>query len=298
MPPRSTWKGFLRLSLVSIPVKAYTASSSGGSEISLNQLHDKCHSRIRYQKVCPIHGEVTGDEIVMGYEYAKGQYVVVDPAELDKLRTESDKAINVDTFVPIGYIDPIYHSGKDYYLVPDGPAGQKGYALLHQAMVDDNLCCVGQVVLHGREQLVQVRPIEKLLCMTVLQFATQVKQPSSFEDELTSPDLTAKELELTKTLVEANLSDELDLSRYEDTYTAKLTMLIEKKVEGAELVAAPSEEPQHIINLMDALQASVAQAQAAAPGKEKKPAKKAASTKKMATSARQRKTETRKKKSG
>src|SRR5262249_17899663 len=99
MPPRSSWKGFLKLSLVSVPVKAFTATASAGGEIHLNQLHAECHSRIQYKKTCPIHGEVSNDQIVSGYEYAKGQYVVVDTEELSKLRTEDDKAINIDVFI-------------------------------------------------------------------------------------------------------------------------------------------------------------------------------------------------------
>ena len=99
MAARSSWKGYLRLSLVSVPVKAYTATTTGGGEIHLNQIHADCHSRIRYQKVCPIHGEVSNDAIVSGYEFAKGQFVVIDPDELDKLRTESDKAVQIATFV-------------------------------------------------------------------------------------------------------------------------------------------------------------------------------------------------------
>ena len=97
MPARSSWKGFLKLSLVSVPVKAYTATSSGGGEVRLNQLHAECHSRINYKKTCPIHGEVPNDQIVSGYEYSKGQYVVVDPEDIEKLRSEDEKAINIDS---------------------------------------------------------------------------------------------------------------------------------------------------------------------------------------------------------
>src|SRR6516165_9610326 len=114
MAARSSWKGFLKLSLVSIPVKAYTATTSSGGEIHLNQLHAECHSRIQYKKTCPIHGEVKQDQIVQGYEQAKGQYVVIDPDELEKLRTEDDKAIKIDSFIEPGVLDPIYFSGKSY----------------------------------------------------------------------------------------------------------------------------------------------------------------------------------------
>src|SRR5687768_2250046 len=110
-PARTSWKGFLKLSLVSVPVKAFTAHETGG-EVHLNQLHKDCNNRIRYQKVCPEHGEVSADEIVSGYQYAKGHYVVVDPEEVDKLRTKADRAINIDGFVAEDVVDPVYHAGK------------------------------------------------------------------------------------------------------------------------------------------------------------------------------------------
>ncbi|HEV3343320.1 MAG TPA: Ku protein [Pirellulales bacterium] len=299
MAARSSWKGFLRLSLVSIPVKAYTASSSGGGEIGLNQLHADCHSRIRYQKVCPIHGEVTQDQIVMGYEYAKGQYVVIDTAELDKLRTEGDKAISIDTFIQPEEIDPIYFTDKSYYLTPDGPAGQKSFALLQQAMVDQNLWATAQVVMHGKEQIVLVRPMEKLLSMTTLYYQSQVKAPSSFEDELGTPDIASEEMKLVHMLVSATAEKPFDHGQYRDVYTERLTRLIESKVEGKELVAAPSEEPTHVINLMDALKQSVAKVQAVkVPSPARKTAKKEPPPKKMAESARQRTPAKGKKKTG
>jgi DNA end-binding protein Ku len=299
MAARSSWRGFLQLSLVSIPVKAFTASSSSTSEISLNQLHAACHSRIRYQRTCPIHGEVSNDEIVMGYEYAKGQYVVIDTDELDKLRTEGDKAINVDSFVPIDKIDPLYLTGKTYYLTPDGPAGQKGYSLLRQALDDDQLCGVARVVLHSKEQLVLLRIAGKLISMMVLSYESQVKKPAAFEDEVVPAAFSPEELKLTKALVDATTQPKLDMERYKDEYTEKLTKLIELKVQGQEIVATPS-EPQQVINLMDALKASVARASGKAPaaGAPPAPAAEAKPAKKMAESQRERKPSTRKKKSG
>jgi DNA end-binding protein Ku len=293
MAPRSTWKGYLKLSLISIPLKAYTATSSGGSPISLNQLHEECKSRIRYQKTCPIHGEVSNDEIVSGYEFAKGQYVIIDPDELDQLRTESDKSINVEKFVPADAIDPLYHSGKTYYLVPDGPVGQKPYSLLRQTMADSGLHAIAQVVFNKREQLVLLRPIEKLLGMTVLEYHAQVKQPAAFEDEVTDAEASPDELQLAKTLIEGMSADEVDLSQYKDTYVEKLTALIESKVEGKELVSPPAEEAPSVINLMDALKASVQQikAPAKAAATEKPARKMAASAKepKKASAARRKK---------
>jgi DNA end-binding protein Ku len=292
MAARSSWKGFLRLSLVSIPVKAYTATSSDGSDIRLNQLHAECHSRIQYKKNCPIHGEVKADEIVSGYEYSKGQFVVIDPAELEKLRTEDDKAINIDTFIDPDALDPIYSSGRSYYLVPDGPVGLKGYALLQRAMVDEGRQAIARVVLHSREQTVLLRPLDNLIVMSVLNLDNQVTKPSAFEDDVPPAAVVPEELQLTKSLIDASTAKQFDFSKYKDVYTEKLTKLIEAKVAGEEVVATPVHEHAQIINLMDALRQSVEKAQG--PSKEDKtgkpPRKMAASKPEPATRARKKKT--------
>ena len=278
--PRSSWKGYLRLSLVSVPVQAFTASVSGGGKIHLNQLHDECHSRIRYQKVCPIHGEVSSSEIVSGYEYSKGNYVVVEPDELDKLRSEGDRAVNIDTFISPEQIDPVYFDGRTYYLVPDGPVGQKPYAVLYRGMEEQNKYAVGQVVFSGKEQLVLVRPADGVLTMSMLSYESQVRPASTIRDEFEKPTVTKEELRLAETLITASTAEDFDLSKYQDLYTARLTELIEAKVEGREVVSPPAEEEAPVINLMDALRKSVAQAQG---GKSKKSA---APPKKMAPSRR------------
>jgi DNA end-binding protein Ku len=289
MPARSSWKGFLKISLVSLPVKAYTATTSGGGEIHLNQLHAECHSRINYKKTCPIHGEVPNDEIVSGYEHSKGQYVVVDTSELDKLRTEDEKAINIGEFIRSEALDLIYSTGKSYYLVPDGPVAQKPYAVLHEGMVELKRHAVAQVVMHGKEQVVLVRPMNGLLTMTLLNYDNQITKPSTFEDEITTPKIEPEELKLAKTLIEASTPKTFDFAKYKDTYTEKLTKLIEAKVAGQEVVAPPVHEHAQIINLMDALKQSVAQAQKAETAKP---------SKKMAPSGGKQERGTRKKKSG
>jgi len=291
MPARSSWKGFLKLSLVSLPVKAYTATSSGGGEIRLNQLHAECHSRINYKKTCPIHGEVSQDQIVMGYEHAKGQYVVVDTDELDKLRTEDEKAINIDVFIDPSALDPVYLSGKSYYLVPDGPIGQKPYTVLHEGMVQQKRHAVARVVMHGRDQTVLLRPMNGLLNMSILDYDQQVTKPSAFEEEAPKQASTPEELKLIKTLIDAATDKKFDMSRYKDTYTEKLTALIEAKIQGKEIVAPPMQEHPQIINLMDALKQSVAKVQKETPAEAKPP-------KKMAPSKRAQAGEGRKRKSG
>jgi DNA end-binding protein Ku len=283
MAARSAWKGYLKLSLVSVPVKAYTAAASGSGEIHLNQLHAECNNRIQYKKTCPIHGEVKGDQIVSGYEYSKDQYVIIDTDELDKLRSEDDKAVKIDAFISANAIDPAHYSGKNYYLVPDGPVGQKPFAVVRQAMVDEKRLAVAQVVMHGKEQLVVVRPLDNLLVMSVISYEHQVNKPATFADEVPPVEVAPAELDLAKMLIKTATPKKFDLAKYQDVYTQKLTKLIEAKVAGQEIVAAPAQEHAQVINLMEALKQSVAKAQEEAEGKEPAAEK---PPKKMAASAR------------
>jgi DNA end-binding protein Ku len=280
MPARSLWKGHIRLSLVSVPVRAYTASDSGG-EVHLRQLHRECHSPINYRKVCPIHGELQASDIVSGYEHSKGQFVIIDPAEMEKLRGESEKSVSIEGFVPEDAIDPLLFTGKTYYLVPDGPAGVKPYALLHQGMIEEGRFAVAQVVLFGREHVAVVRPMGRLLGMTTLFYSGQVKEPAAFDEEIPRSEPSAEELKLARTLIQASVIDEFDIAAYKDNYATKLNELIQKKVQGQEIVAPPPAEQPKVINLMDALKESLAEARRKAPA-----AKGDAARKKMAPSAR------------
>ena len=264
MAARSSWKGFLKLSLVSVPVKAFTATPTQSGEVRLNQLHAGCNSRIKYQKVCPIHGEVSQDQIVSGYEFAKDQYVVVDPDELEKLRSEDAKAVSIQEFIPQDAIDPAYYSGATHYLVPDGPVGQKAFTVLYKGMLDQKRFGLAQMVWHGKERIVLLRPIEGLIAMSTLSYDQEITKPAAFADQVPKVEIAPEEMALSKMLIDAQTPKSFDFSQYKDTYTEKLTQLIEAKVAGKELVAPPSQEPAHIINLMDAAQAK--RRQAARPG--------------------------------
>jgi DNA end-binding protein Ku len=273
-PP--SWKGHLRVSLVTVPVKAYTATARGGGRIQLNQLHEECHSRIQHKKTCVIHGEVPSHEIVSGYEYSRGQYVIVDPAELDKLRTPNERALSIQEFIPPDSLDPICFTDRTYYLLPEGPVGQKPFAVLQQAMVEEKRYGIGQIVLHGREHLVVLRPIQNLLAMTVLLYDAQITTPEAFEEDVIPVEASEEEMQLAKTLIDTCTVRKLDYARYEDKYTEKLTQLIEAKVAGQEIVAPPVQEHAQIINLMDALKESVAKArgeEGAKPPKKMAPSK-------------------------
>jgi len=291
MAARSQWKGFLKISLVSVPVRAYTAVSSSGGAIRLNQLHAACNSRIKYTKTCPVHGPVPNEEIVSGYEYSKDQYVLVDTDELDKLRTEDDKAVKVQEFVDPETLDPLYLSGRSYYLVPEGPVGQKAFGVVHDAMKETGKYGVGTVVMHGKEEIVLLRPLDDLLVMSLLNLEHEVTQPAAFKDEVVKTAPAPDELELAKTLIKSATPKKFDFSKYKDVYTDKLTQLIEAKVAGQELVAPPAAEQVEVINLMDALRKSVQQIQGDEAEPAAKPPRKMAASKGAAKpAARKRKT--------
>lgn len=255
--PRSSWKGFVRISLVSVPVEGYTASATGESQIALNQLHRDCGERIRYKKTCPAHGEVAQDDIVMGYQYERDQYVVVDPAEIEELRTEADRSINVDRFVEIDAIDARYFAGRTYYLLPSGRAGAKPYALLQQAMSDEQVIGLAQAVISNREQLVALRPVGKLLAASILHYAADVKPVEEFEKMLEAEPASSQELKLAKTLIEATKADDAELDGYHDLYAERLRELVDAKFAGRKIAKPRAGKAPQTINLIDALKASL-----------------------------------------
>jgi DNA end-binding protein Ku len=203
---------------------------------------------------------VPKEEIVSGYEYAKGEYVVIEPEELSRLRGDREKAVTIDAILSQHTIDPVYFTDKTYYLVPDGAVGQKPFALIQQCLADEELQAVGRVVLFGREELVMVRPVEKLLALTALKYESEVSHADALKEELEKTTLAREELTLTKRLLEAFEKPKFSLSDYKDHYVEELTKLIQAKVEGKELVTPPASEEPHVINLMDALKKSVAAA--------------------------------------
>lgn len=258
MAPRTSWKGFLKLSLVSVPVKAYTANNTD-EEIRLNQLHGECHGRVRYKKVCEAHGELKAEDIVSGFEYTKDQYVVIAEDELSKVRARSDKSVAIDGFVAPEKIDPVYLAGRTYYLLPDGAAGNRPYALLVRGMADANVVAIAQVVISGREQLVMLRPQDGMLVMSVLNYPKRVRAATPYRDELPDEKPSTSELALANTLIGASTLAEFDFQGYRDAYVENLTKLIQLKVEGREIVQAPDPEEPKILNLMEALKKSVAE---------------------------------------
>ena len=298
MASRPVWSGFVQFSLVSVPVKAYTAAvSGGGGAPSLNQLHKDCNARIQYKKTCPVHGEVPASDIVSGYQFADGQYVVIDTEEIEKLRPKGAKNISISAFVKPDAVDAGQYAGKSYYLLPDGPVAQRPYALLVRAMTEQKRNAVAQVVMHGRDKIVLLRPVGKLLMMSEVSYAQDMKPRSEFEGDVADVEVDANELKLAKTLTDALAEDKFDLSQYHDQYAEQMTKLIELKVAGKEVVEQAEAPAPRIVNLMEALQQSLADAQAkskraTAAGTAKPPKQVAPSTagKPAAATARKRKT--------
>jgi len=257
MALRSMWKGFIHFSLVTVPVEAFTAAQPDEGEIHLNQLHDKCHSRIRYKKTCPIHGEVSNDEIVTGYEYEKDHYVIINRDEVERAQSD-DHSITIDTFVSPDRIDPIYYDGRIYYLVPEIPAANQSYSVLCQAMEKLDRCGVATVSLRGKEQLLMVRPIDGVLTMIMLHYQSQIRSPKAVRDDVPRAKASAQELRLAQQLIEASTTEKFDFAHYEDRFTDRLKALIQSKIEGKEVFEPPqADEDIPIINLMDALRKSV-----------------------------------------
>jgi len=256
--PRASWKGELKLGLVAVPVLAYNIAARREGEIHFHQLHAACHSRIHYEKVCPIHGEVTKDEIVSGYEFAEDQYVEVRDEELERLRTDKERSLTIDSFIHPDDLDPIYFDGRAYYLVPDGDEAHEGYAVLRAAIENKGLYGVGQIVLSGREQLVVLRPLDGLLAIQMLNYNYQLRSAERFRERIEPQTPPADEVALAEELVEASVNEQFDADEYEDHYTDKLRTLIEAKMAGAEVVAPPEAEVQpEVISLRDALRRSV-----------------------------------------
>jgi DNA end-binding protein Ku len=254
---RPTWSGLLRLSLVTVPVKAYPAVSSAASTSPFHMLHADCHQRITYQKHCPTHGALMAADIVRGYEYARGQHVVVEAEELEQLRPARDKALLLEQFVGLREVDPTFFAGRSLYLVPDGVAAQHPYAVLAEVMGHAGKAALGRVVLSNHRQLALVRATGRLLVLDVLHYPTQVRMSATWQTELPASAATAAERDLAAQLI-ALASGSLDWARYQDTNAAELAALIEAKI--ARQPPAPASAEPMVLKLLDALKASVAAA--------------------------------------
>lgn len=259
MPPRPTWKGYLKVSLVNIPVKVYPATEASAT-ISFNQLHAECQTRINQKKWCPTcNREVTSAEVVRGYEFEKGRWVVVTDEDIAKVRTESTKVINLVQFAAQDALDPMYVD-RAYYLVPDGAMAADAYAVMRDGM--QGRIGIGKVAIHGREYLVAVRPHKQGLVMYTLHHAAEIRTIDQI-DELREVrgKVNPAEIKLARQVIES-FEGPLDLKDYKDEYQEGLRRIIEAKVAGEEIVAPAEEAPPKVVDLMEALRRSLDQVSA------------------------------------
>ncbi len=277
MAARSLSTGTISFGLVTVPVRVYAASETA-SAVSFNLLHDKCQSRLKQQYLCTRDEEVvTRDHMVKGYEFTKDQYVVFTEDEIKAMAEESTKTIEITEFVPIAKVDPIYFEGA-YFLGPD-KGGEKAYTLLAEAMRQTGRCALAKWAARGKGYLTLLRPFENGLVMQVLHYADEVRAFS----EVPVGDAAVKdqELKLATQLVEQISTDEFHPEKYVDDVRTRYHEAIQRKVEGQQVTTATVEAPKaHIIDLMEALKASLAQkgARAAAAGEDegaRKPARRA-----------------------
>jgi DNA end-binding protein Ku len=254
MAARPTWKGFLKISLVNIPVKVFPATESSGT-ISFNQLHAECQTRIRQKRWCEhCNREVPNSEIVKGYEFEKGRYVVVAEDDFDKVRPESTRVIDLVQFADDSSIDPIYVD-RAYYLAPDGTMAADAFAVMRDGM--KGKVGIGKLALYGREYLVAVKPQERGIVMYTLHHAAEIRSMDAVEElNAVAARTRPEEIKLAKQVIET-FEGPLDLSTYRDEYQAGLRRIIDAKIAGEEIVAPSVEAPPRVVNLMDALKKSL-----------------------------------------
>jgi DNA end-binding protein Ku len=253
---RPAWTGFLRFGLVTIPVRAFPAKSDK-ADITLHWLHATCHNRIRYQKMCPVHGEVQQSEIVSGYQYGKKDYIVIDPDELKELHPQKVDTIDVTSTIAPTTIDDIYFTDSTYYLLPDGDAGTRPYTVFQEALAKENRYGIAEAVLFRREHLLVVRPIDKLLIFTLLTYPDRVKDVSQFENQLPESKSSARELDMAKTLISQLSNEDFDISTYKDRYAEDLEKLIDAKAKGHRIEVPQEKETPAPLDFMDALKKSL-----------------------------------------
>jgi DNA end-binding protein Ku len=254
MAARATWKGFLKISLVNIPIKVFPATEASGT-IAFHQLHAECQTRIQQKRWCAYHNrEVPTSEIVKGYEFEKGRYVVLSEEDFAKVRTESTRVIDLAQFADDSAIDPMYVD-RTYYLAPDGKVAGSAFAVMREGM--KGKVGIGKLALYGREYLVAVRPHQRGIVMHTLHHAAELRSIDAV-DELDSVATTVKpeEVKLAQQVI-ATFEAPLDLANYKDEYREGLQRIIDAKIAGQEIVAPAAEAPPRVVNLMEALKKSL-----------------------------------------
>ncbi len=253
---RAYWKGFLRLSLVSIGVEVYNAEEKR-ADIHFNQIHKPTGKRINYTKTVQGVGPVQSSDIVKGYEVDKDDYVILEPEELEAVRLESKRTVDLTQFVSAGDIDPRFFE-QPYYMVPADEYAVEGYLVIREALRKTGKIGIGQITLAGREHLVAVTPLEQGLMMERLRYANEIKSSKDFFSDLGKPKLDEEMVSLAVELI-GRKAGPFEAERYSDTYATELKKLIDRKVKGERIITVAESEPgpSNVVNLMDALRKSL-----------------------------------------
>ncbi len=247
-------KSVITFGMVAIPIAMYTATQD--NDIHFNQLHKEDNSRIRYKKTCGHCGqEIKSDDIVKGYEYDKDQYVVVTDEEIEKIKTEKEKSIQILHFAQLNQISPVYYD-KTYQAAPQ-PGGEKAFELLRAALMAEQKIAIGKTVMGTKDTLMAIIPREDGVLISTMHYADDVKE---LQKPYTKSDVSEAELNMAKLLINS-MDTPFDPSQYKDEYQSKLRALIETKISGKDVVAPESEAPSKVIDIMEALKASVEKAQ-------------------------------------
>jgi DNA end-binding protein Ku len=253
--PRTIWKGSLSFGLVNIPVGVYPATQD--KSIHFNQFEKDTSDRIRYKKVNERTGkEVEATDIVKGVDLGGGEYVILSDEELAAAEPDRSKAIEITDFVDLDEIDPVYFN-TTYYLAPEGTSGGKAYALLRQAMQEAGKVAIATFVMRNKEYLVAIRPDTDVLALETLYFADEVRSPTRELPNLPGElDASTQELKMANLLI-GSMESEWDPERYHDTHRAKVEALIEEKAQGKTIATPKSTRPNKVVDLMEALSASI-----------------------------------------
>ncbi len=281
--PRAIWSGAISFGLVNVPVKLYSATSP--KTVRFHQLSGKTGARIKQKRVDPLTGEeVAFEDIVKGYELTPERYVLIEPQELEALDPKATKTIDIEEFVDLAEIDPIYYD-HSYYLAP-AAGGAKAYRLLLEAMRESGKVAIGKIVIRSKQQLCALRPADQVMALSTMLFGDEVLAPDRLDelDAIDEAEASERELTMAQQLI-SSLSADFDPGRFKDEYRERVLELIERKAAGEEIAVQPeAEEPMPAPDLMAALEASLAEVRADSSD-QPAPAKPAAGSRKRATSS-------------
>jgi DNA end-binding protein Ku len=253
--PRAYWKGYLKLSLVSCPVALFPASSER-EKISFHQINEDTGNRIKYRKVDAESGdEIDSEKIVKGYQVGKGEYITIEPEELEAIAIESKRTIEIDEFVPKKEIDELYLNSP-YYLVPDGEVGQQAFAVIREAIREEGMVALGRIVFTSREHVIALEPREKGLLGITLRYPYEVRKQSEYFDDIADEKIPKDMLELASHIVKSK-AGHFHPEKFEDHYEDALKELLKKKQSGQKIEVPKERAPAKVVSLMDALRRSV-----------------------------------------